>query len=619
MNADKNTIIGMVLLALLFFGYFYFSNQQNQAFLQTKQQQEDSLKKIRLAAEKLVDKKAVVKDSLQRDSSIKVISAGDFNTAALGTEQLTTVENEVVKITFTNKGGSVKNVLLKKYTSSYNKQPVVLGASEGNSINYTINTSNNQTANAANLYFTAQPIVKNADASQTINFVLQSANGQGITHQYIIKPNNYGIDWTINMTGADKLLSGGNLNMQWNWHTNQLERSNVYERQMSNICFSEDKSFDYISSKAEHAFEKDGQWISVVQQFFNTTLIAKNNFNSGKINWVRSTDADSTTTLSTGNAAMQIKVPVAVAASIPFQLYYGPNDYHVLSKQADGMDQIVNLGRDVYSFVRPINRFIIMPVFDFLTSLVTNYGWAILLLTLFIRLITAPLMYGSYLSGAKMKALRPELDIVKKKFGDDSQGYAMEQMKIFREAGVNPLGGCIPALLQIPIFFALYSFFNSNIALRGQSFLWSEDLSSYDIIAKLPFSIPMGFGDHISLFTITAVLTSFAISLYNMGNTPTQDNPALKYMPYIFPFMMLFFFNRLPSALTWYYTVSNTITLLLQFVIQQYIIDHDKIMAKMQETRKNPKVKPKSKWQEKYDQMMESQKKLQDLKTKTKK
>ena len=187
-------------------------------------------------------------------------------------------------------------------------------------------------------------------------------------------------------------------------------------------------------------------------------------------------------------------------------------------------------------------------------------------------------------------------------------------MKLFREAGVNPLGGCIPALLQIPIFFALYSFFNSNIALRGQPFLWSHDLSSYDTIATLPFTIP-AFGDHISLFTITAVATSFLISIYNMAMTPTQDNPALKYMPYIFPFMLLFIFNKLPSALTWYYTVSNLVTLGLQFVIQNYIINHDKILAKIDEKRKTPK--PKSKWQEKYGQMMDSQKKIQDLKNKT--
>lgn len=256
-----------------------------------------------------------------------------------------------------------------------------------------------------------------------------------------------------------------------------------------------------------------------------------------------------------------------------------------------------------------------MPVFNFFAGFITNYGWVIALLTLFIRLVTSPLTYTSYLSSSKMKVLRPELDIVKKKYGDDQQGFAMEQMKLFREAGVNPLGGCLPAVLQIPIFFALYSFFNSEIALRGQSFLWAKDLSSYDVFFKLPFSIPLGFGDHISLFTLTAVITSFLISIYNMSMTPDQGNPVMKYMPYFFPFILLFIFNRLPSALTWYYTVSNIITLILQFVIQNYIINHDKILAKMEETRKKPKTK--SKWQQRYDQMMDSQKKVQELKQKT--
>jgi YidC/Oxa1 family membrane protein insertase len=270
----------------------------------------------------------------------------------------------------------------------------------------------------------------------------------------------------------------------------------------------------------------------------------------------------------------------------------------------------------MFSFVKYINRWIIMPVFDFFATFISNMGWVIALLTLFIRLITSPLTYTSYLSGAKMKVLRPELDALRKKFGTDQQGFAMEQMKLFREAGVNPLGGCIPALLQIPIFFALYSFFSSSILLIGKEFLWAHDLSSYDVIAKLPFTIPLGFGDHISLFTLTAVITSFLISIYNMSMTPDQSNPALKYMPYIFPFILLFVFNRLPSALTWYYTVSNLITLALQFVIQNYIIDHNKILAQIDLKRKSPKKKSKSKWQERYEQMMESQKKLQDLKQK---
>jgi YidC/Oxa1 family membrane protein insertase len=208
-----------------------------------------------------------------------------------------------------------------------------------------------------------------------------------------------------------------------------------------------------------------------------------------------------------------------------------------------------------------------------------------------------------------MKVLRPEIEQLKAKYGGDQQQMSMEQMRLFKEAGVNPLGGCIPAVLQIPIFFALYSFFNSNVALRGQQFLWSHDLSQYDSIANLSFSIPF-YGDHVSLFTITAVLTSFLISLYSMSMTPDQGNPVLKYMPYFFPIILLFIFNKLPSGLTWYYTVSNLITLGLQFVIQTYIIDHDKILAKMEANRKKPKTK--SKWQERLEQMQEQQKQMKE-------
>lgn len=610
MKTDKNTVIGFVLLGLLFFLYFWYSNKEQNQLQAIKQRQEDSVRRVNASRLTARDTLAAKVDSLKRDSAVRLSSAGDFTAAAIGTEQLVTVENKVMKITFTNKGAQVKSVQLKNYKAAVSGKEVVL--SENNQLGYSINTSANQSSQSSNLFFTAGQPVTRADGTQVVSFTLSAPDGQSVTHQYTIRPDEYMIDWNVNMTGADKLLTQGQLNVKWEAATYQQEKTAAYERQMSNICFSEGNEFDYISAKNERKFEKPVQWVSVVQQFFNSTLIAKNNFASGQVNWQRKTD--SSNGLATADASLQIKLPVSASVSVPFQLYYGPSDYRILKKQAPEMDKIVNLGRDMYSFVRPINKYIIMSVFDFFAGFVKNFGWVVLLLTLFIRLVTAPLTYTSYLSGAKMKVLRPELDTLKKKFGSDQQGFAMEQMKLFREAGVNPLGGCIPALLQIPIFFALYSFFNSNIALRGQSFLWSPDLSSYDSIAHLPFTIP-AFGDHVSLFTITAVLTSFLISIYNMSMTPTQDNPALKYMPYIFPFMLLFIFNKLPSALTWYYTVSNLITLGLQFVIQNYIINHDKILAKIDEKRKTPKKK--SKWQERYDQMMESQKKVQDIKNKT--
>jgi YidC/Oxa1 family membrane protein insertase len=278
------------------------------------------------------------------------------------------------------------------------------------------------------------------------------------------------------------------------------------------------------------------------------------------------------------------------------------------------MENLVPYGSGVFAFVKYINRYFLLPVFNFIQKHVASMGIVILLLTLLIRLITSPILYKSYLSGAKMKVLKPEVDALKEKYKDDQQAFGMEQMKLWRSAGVNPLGGCLPALLQIPIFMSLYYFFQSNIDLRGKNFLWANDLAAYDSIYNLPFSIPF-YGDHVSLFTLTATLTSLLISVYSMSNMQDNSNPVMKYMPYIFPVLLLGVFNTLPAALTWYYTVSNTITLILQIVIQKYIINHDKIMAQMNENRKKP-VK-KSKLQEKMEAMQQSQKKLQDMKTKT--
>jgi len=276
----------------------------------------------------------------------------------------------------------------------------------------------------------------------------------------------------------------------------------------------------------------------------------------------------------------------------------------------------VPYGSGVFAFVKYINRHFLLPVFDFFRKHIASMGMVILLLTLLIRLITSPILYKSYLSGAKMKALKPEIDRLKEKHGDDKQAFSMDQMKLWKSAGVSPLGGCLPALLQIPIFMSLYYFFQSNISLRGQNFLWATDLAAYDSIATLPFSIPF-YGDHVSLFTITATLTSLVISIYSMSTMQDNSNPVMKYMPYIFPVLLLGVFNNLPAALTWYYTVSNTITLILQIVIQKYIINHEKILAQIEENRKKP-VKQ-NKFQERMMAMQESNKKLQDLKKKSNK
>ncbi len=607
MGMDRNTIIGFVLLGLLLFVYLFTATKNNQQLERQRLHEADSLAAVKRVQEAL----HVVQDSVK----VKVASGDSltgFNKAIGGSEKLTTVENDLLKIVFSNKGGQPKEVILKHFKLYDSSQVQLVDSSLANRLTYPINTGTNQTAQISDLYFNDAKVERAADGTQTITYSLPTPGGLSLEHQYIIHPDNYLVDWNLSTTGVNQLFSQNNLNIDWHSEMKKTQVYVYYEKRLTNVCFSTDNEFDYISNKTEKSFEKPVQWVSVVQQFFNRTLIAKNNFAGGGIHWVREA-SDTSTMLGTADVQLQAKLP-GNASTLNFQWYFGPNDYYILKKAGPNMDRIVDLGRDMYSFVRPINTYIIMPVFNFFNKFVSSFGIVILLLTLFIRLLTSPLVYSSYLSGAKMKALRPEIDILKKKTNGDQQQMGVEQMKLFREAGVNPLGGCIPALLQIPIFFALFSFFNSNVALRGQPFLWAHDLSIYDVVVKFGFTIP-AYGDHISLFATLAVITSFLISLYGMSMTPDQSNPAMKYMPYIMPVMLLLFFNRLPAALTWYYTVSNLITLILQFVIQNYIIDHDKILAKLQANRNKPKTKPK--WQERFEQMQEAQKKIQQSKGKS--
>jgi YidC/Oxa1 family membrane protein insertase len=619
MNFDRNTVIGFALLALLFFGFFYFNSKESARVQQAKAIQ-DSIAKASQPKPK-IDTSFQKKDTVIAGTPQTVAPTTKFQKAATGTEKLDTIENELVRIAFTNKGGQVKWVELKNF--NYIKEgdstatPVLLAATDFDKIDYKIKADSGQVGNITDFYFTSA-ISKGVDSSQIISYTLSadSAGSRSITHEFVIKKNEYMVDFNIKFKGANAFLDNETLNLQWQYRSVKQETDFQYERTNSQMGFVMDDEFDYhtVGRRSDVEFDKKVDWVAMRQRFFNGILVAKNKFTGGKMEWVTPNDS-STVVQSTANMRIEAK---GADATIPLSIYYGPSDYNTLKKYGMEMTKLVNLGQGIYAFVRPINKFVVLPVFNFLKEIAGSYGIAILLLTLFIRLIISPLTYSSYLSGAKMKVLRPEIEKLKAKFGKDQQAMSMEQMKLFREAGVNPLGGCIPALLQIPIFFALYSFFNSSVDLRGQNFLWANDLSAYDSILDFGHVPVLSsiYGTHISLFTITACLTSFIISVYSMSMTPDQSNPVLKYMPYIFPVFLLFIFNRLPAALTWYYTVSNLVTLGLQFVIQNYIINHDKILAKMDENRKKPKSK--SKWQERFEQMQEQQKKMKETQSKGK-
>ena len=607
---DRNTVIGFTLLALLFFGYFYYTQQGQKSLEKQKIHVQDSLDKIKskIDTAQLTTKKI---DSVPATPA-STLSAGLLQDSSL-TEGTFTIENKLAKYTFTNRGAQPKIVELKNYKTAAG-QPLILNDGKFNNISYEIRVGN-QTLQSSDLLFTAKPVMTSTDSSQVVSFVLTTANGETIEHQYVLKPDDYMVDFTIKMNGANSLLYQNTLNFVWDAKATQSEKEIDWETQQSQVAFVENGEYDFerfVKGKDDtKVFPKTVNWVAINQQFFVTSFIAKNKFASGELKWESPKD---TSLHIIGKATAHLKLNVqGNDANIPLQLYYGPNEYKILKSYDIGMQNIVPLGSGVFAFVKYVNRGFIMPVFNFLSTKMVSYGLIIALLTIIIRLLISPLTYQSYLSGAKMKLLKPEIEELKKKHGDDKQAFGMDQMKLFKSAGVNPLGGCIPAVLQIPIFFALYNFFNSNITLRGQSFLWATDLSSYDSIYQLPFTIPF-YGAHVSLFTILATLTSLLISLYGMSNMQDTGNPMMKYLPFIFPVVLLGVFNRMPAALTWYYTVSNVITLLIQFVIQNYIIDHEKILAKLQENKKRPVSK--SKWQDKIDAMQQSNDKIKQLKAK---
>lgn len=610
---DKNTVIGFVLIGALLIAMFVINSRSSQAYQAEQKRIADSIAR----SKPRVDPAIALKDSLLKDSlmAAKQKLPAILITTPSNAEQFDTLENSLVKIVFTNKGGQPKMVELKNY-KKFDGKPIILATGNFNKLSYTINTGINITEQTGNIAFVSSKKNVLADKSQRISYVLKDSTGNAITHQFTMRPDSYLVDFDLSMTGADKWVSQNAINLLWQTETPQVEKDIEYERTQTHICYLKNGNYDfeYVASGDDMKFEKPVDWLAVKQQFFVSALTAKNKFQNALVKWVVPDDSLHIIAQTTANCNIQLASgPVA---NVPLQLYYGPSDYNVLSTYNNQMENIVPYGSGVFAFVKYINRHFLLPVFDFFRKNIASMGMVVLLLTLLIRLITSPILYKSYLSGAKMKALKPEIDRLKEKHGDDKQAFSMDQMKLWKSAGVSPLGGCLPALLQIPIFMSLYYFFQSNISLRGESFLWAKDLAAYDSIASLPFSIPF-YGDHVSLFTITATLTSLIISIYSMSTMQDNSNPVMKYMPYIFPVLLLGVFNNLPAALTWYYTVSNTITLILQVVIQKYIINHEKILAQIEENRKKP-VKQ-SKFQERLMAMQETNKKLQDMKKNTNK
>lgn len=545
---------------------------------------------------------------------------GVFAPSAVGSEKTYTLENELVRITLTNKGGRIKQVWLKKYekinvdtANNDVKSPVYLLEDEKNHFEYRIPVQHaaGGAVNTADLYFTA------TQNGQSIVFRADAGEGRSFEQTYTLLPDNYQVDYKVAVNGLQQALTPGQQFLTLNWvnYLDKIEKNQQYERTYSSVYFKEaEEKPDYCNCRKDDYKSLGGKpvkWIAHSNQFFNTSIIAKDfNFRefSGETKMLTDADAD----LKLLKTAVQVPLD---NPAVNMTLYIGPNEFERLRTYNISLEDIIPFGASLFG---AINRWIIHPILDILSLLVSNKGIVILLLTLLVKLLVYPLTYRMVYSQARMAALKPQIDALRKKHGDDQQALSMETMKLYSEFKVNPLGGCLPVLLQMPIWFALYRFFPAAIEFRQAGFLWATDLSSYDVAFKLPFYLP-GFGTHISLFTLIWVATTLWYTWYSMkqmdASAVNNDQmKAMKYMQYFMPVMFMFFFNSFASGLTLYLCFSNILNIGQTVLTKQFLINHDKIREQLEANRNKPRKT--GGWREKFEQAMKEQQRLQDEKAK---
>jgi len=624
---DRNTIIGLTLIFLVFLAWQQFltpsaeelAEQQRQDSLRIEQQRLDSIAKVQSQLDTTTTADTLVNTI---PDSVKVAGMtgayGAFAPSAVGKAEDVLLENDVFRITFTSKGGRIKEVLLKKYFemsgNDETQEPLLLMDDENNRFEYLLPVpgTSNGTVATSELYFDVQ---KKDDA---IIFRADAGNGRYFEQRYAIAQGSYTIDYSVRFVGLQNIIAADAPYVKLNWvnYLNKLERNVDYERRFSSVYFKPvGDDVDYCSCTSDDVEELDDEslaWISHSNQFFNSALVASEvPFDSGVL---------ATEMLPEGSEPLkkltsELNIPYERAGgdlTFPMEFYIGPKDYKLLSAFDNGLEYTIPYGWSIFGTV---NRWVIRPVFDFLSRFIGSKGIVILILTLVIKLILYPLSYRMLYSQAKMGALKPRLANLREKYKDDSQKQQMETMKIYREFGVNPLGGCLPMVLQMPIWFALYRFFPAAIEFRQASFLWATDLSSYDVFLQLPFEIPF-YGAHVSLFTLLWAITTVIYTFYNSQQMDMTANPAMKYMQYFMPIMFIFFFNNFASGLTCYLLFSNLFNISQTIITKNYIINHDKIKEELEAYKKKPKKK--GGFQERLENALKEQQKVQEQRQKGK-
>jgi len=611
---DVNSLIGFVLIGGILVWMLYL-NKPSEEEIQAEKVKTEAAAQEKAVAEKENNQDITLTEATQESAAVPQGDSlalenlknryGSFaysGTLPSATENTTVVENDVLELTISNKGGYIKEARLKIF-DTYNSVPVYLIKNNNASLNLQF-SSENRLLNSQDLYF--EPSLTENAESNVLTMRLKTSDNKYIEYRYELFPGQYMLDFSIKSEGLDGVIDTSQpIYLDWKLKGYRHAKSITYENRYSRLAYEyEDEKHSKLSPSGEDdEVEKDVTWMNFRQHFFSSMLLTETPFKEVAFyseDLVNDEEID--TVFTKQYEAKMLLEPKAGGLAYDMNMYYGPTDYQILKKYDRNLDNAMPLGWGIFGM---INKYIVIPLFGLLSDFLPA-GIAIIVLTILIKLILSPVQYKQYLSQAKMKVLKPELDELKEKYKDNKMKIQQETMKLQNSAGASPLKGCLPALLQIPVFYALFTFFPTAFDLRQKSFLWADDLSSYDTIAELPFHIPF-YGDHVSLFPILASIAIFVYMMMTMGqNMQAQQQPGMpnmKFLMYLSPLFMLIFFNNYASGLSLYYFISNLITIGIMLVIKNFIIDEEKIHAKIQVKKKQPKKQ--NRFQKKMSEMME--------------
>ena len=629
---DKKSIIGIVLIFAILV-VFSIINQPSKEEIEATKHRRDSLALVQKQNELLLQQQVEQQEALENTSIVSDSANaenqllknneqfGVFGAAVVGNEEFYTLENNLMKITFSNKGGRIYSVELKNYQTN-DSLPLILF--DGPKTQFGLNFfAQNRSIKTQELYFSpvidreatvvTGPEVKigsegrikfnkeNPGGKETVSFRLEVAPGSFIEYDYTLEYNSFLVGFDVKMQGMNQYVAANQsyLNFNLSYDVPRQERKSQFgEDSYTNITykFFEDEVDNLAKNKSdEENLTTKIKWIGFKQLFFNSTIISNESFANAQIK--QNKYEDDPEFLANFYADISLPYEGKPNENIGMQFYFGPNHYQTLKQYDIGLESLVYLG---YPVVREVNRFVIIPIFNFLRKYIDNFGIIILLLTVFIKTVLFPFTYKSYMSQAKMRVLKPEIDELSAKYGPDKMMEKQQAtMALYKKAGVNPMGGCLPMLLQFPILIAMFFFFPTSIELRQESFLWATDLSTYDSILELPFKIPF-YGAHVSLFCLLMTATTIVSTSMNQQAMSSNSMPGMKTMMYLMPVMFLFILNSYSSGLSYYYFLANVITIGQTYLIR-YFVDEDKIHLQLQANKK--KTVPKSNFQKRLEEM----------------